>query len=359
LKAALMVDLAARNEILERIFAMSGSNSVRIAVAALLMTCSDCLFHVGSINLWPQPQPLSESTVGGDKSGREKLLLVDVSGILLDEDTRVALGLVNLQSSVTKLKSILQKAEDDEDIRAVLVRVNSPGGSVTASELLYHEIKMFRDKRKIPVYVLMMDLAASGGYYLSMAAERVYALPTTTTGSIGVILPMINFAGLMNRFGVKDTTVKSGPHKDMLSPFREPTEEDRVIAQSIINDYYQQFVDRVQAGRPSLKRDEILNIADGRVYTARQALEKGLIDGIRHMDEVVQELNQKAGGKELRIVTYRNEKRFDDNVYADASASIQPSAQVQPPAMYLWQGGMAPSEAFDNFARSLGGALSR
>ncbi len=339
---------------------MTRMNGFRVLLLLCLpVTISGCLFHVGSITLFPQPQPLSESTVGGDKSGRDKLLLIDISGILLDEDTRAALGLVNLQSSVAKLKSILLKAEDDEDIRAVLLRVNSPGGSVTASELLYHEIKAFRDKRKIPVYVLMMDLAASGGYYLSMAAEKVYALPTTTTGSIGVILPMINFAGLMNRFGVKDTTVKSGPHKDMLSPFREPTDEDRVIAQSIINDYYQQFVDRVQAGRPSLKREDIVKAADGRVYTAHQALEKGLIDGIRHMDEVVAELNQKAGGKELRIVTYRNEKKFDDNIYADASASVTPLAQVQPPAFYLWQGGMAPSEAFETMAHSLGGALSR
>lgn len=325
-----------------------------LLVISLLVT-SGCVF--GDVSLFPQPKPLSESTVGGNRSAREKLLLVDISGILLDEDTRAALGLVNIESSVTRLKSVLDKAEKDKEVKAVMLRVNTPGGSVTASELLYHEIQMFREKRKIPVYVLMMDLAASGGYYLSMSAERVYALPTTTTGSIGVILPMINFSGLMNRFGVKDTTVKSGPHKDMLSPFREPTEEDRVIAQSIIDDYYQQFVDRIQKGRPSLTREAILKAADGRVYTARQALEKGLIDGIRHMSEVIEELNQKAGS-ELRIVTYRNEPKFDDNIYANASGSAIP-VKVQPPALYLWQGGMAPSEVMEIFGRSLGGALSR
>lgn len=336
---------------------LSGRKFSSVFLILTVLIGASCVIG-NDVSMFPQRRPLSESTVGGNRSARQKILLVDLSGVLLDNDNRVALGLIEIESTVTKLKAALDQAEDDENIRAVLVRINSPGGSVSASEIIYHELKAFRVRRKIPMYVLMLDLAASGGYYAAMAADRVYAIPTTATGSIGVVVPMINFAGLMNRFGVKDTTVKSGPHKDMLSPFREPTEDDRVIAQSIVDDYYQQFVDRIQGARPGMSREEILKAADGRIYTARQALDLKLIDGIRHIDEVVSELEQVTGGRPLRVITYRNYQKFNDNLYA--SAETGPAAfQVRPPALYLWQGAMAPGEAFENLGRAVGPVLSR
>jgi len=329
------------------------------AVLSLTIWLSGCFVgNTMDLSLFPKEEPLMESVVHGSSSAKTKILMVDISGILVDQEAKSAFGLIDIDNSVARLRSVFDKASEDDRVKAVLLRVNSPGGAVTAAELMHREIENFRRERGIPVYVLMMDMAASGGYYISMAADRVYALPTTATGSIGVIIPSINFAGLMNRFGVKDTTVKSGPHKDILSPLREPTEDDRKIIQSVIDDYYSQFVDRIAANRKELTRDQIVKAADGRIYTARQALELKLIDGIRHMDEVLRELEKAAGGREAQVIVYRTKLKVNDNIYVDAGAApVVPG--VRAPALYLWAGALQPADAYDLMGRSLAPLLSR
>src|SRR6267143_3862288 len=210
--------------------------SVLISAALLLQGCT-----LVDIDLQPRIHPLKEETVEG--SGTSKILLMDVSGVLSDESGGVVLGTPPPRVPiVARVREELQKAEDDDNVKALIVRINSPGGTITASDLIYREIESFKTRRKIPVVAVMMDVAASGGYYAALAADTIFALPTTVTGSIGVIMLTVNAQGLLDKLGVSTSTIKSGPRKDMGSPFRQLTDDERTIFQSVIDELQAQFL---------------------------------------------------------------------------------------------------------------------
>ena len=178
--------------------------SVLIAAALLLQGCS-----VLSIDFQPRIRPLQEETVEG--KGKSKILLMDVSGLLSDESGGLVLGTPPPRVPiVARVREELQKAEDDDDVKALIVRINSPGGTITASDLIYREIESFKTRRKIPVVAVMMDVAASGGYYAALAADTIVAHPTAITGSIGVVMLTVNANGLMEKLGVAPLAIKSG-----------------------------------------------------------------------------------------------------------------------------------------------------
>ena len=225
---------------------------------------------------------------------------------------------------VAKVVSHLNRARDDISIRAIILKINSPGGGVTASDIIYKEIHKFKQERNIPVVAVFMDVAASGGYYVAMAADRVYAHPTTITGSIGVIFGLLNVKEGLDKIGIKDYSITSGDNKAIGSPTKEMTEEQRQILQSIINDMYDRFVTVVDKGRPDLRRDTILKLADGRIYTANQAKKNGLVDDIGYFDEFVRKTtelpNYVGEGKNPRLVLYTKSERKMDNIYQTPGA---------------------------------------
>ena len=199
-----------------------------------------------------------------------------------------------LSTSATDRRVIadLHKAEADPSVAAILLYVNSPGGSVVASDEIYRAVKGC----KKPVVAYFAEVAASGGYYISCGAKRIVAHPDTMTGSIGVISEIVMAKGLLDKLGVTVETVKSGPAKDMGSPARPLTPEEREILQGLIDEAYQNFVDVVAAGR-NLPREQVLRLADGRVYSGRQALELGLVDQLGSMDDAVMAAGGLAGLK--------------------------------------------------------------
>ena len=289
----------------------------RMVVALALMVALLAQGCFPTFQLFPQDQPLSEYTIGGDKDADAKVLIVDVSGIILATEQKGLFGFAGLSNTAAAVKAALKKADDDPDVAAVIIRINSPGGTVTASDLIYHEIKSYRNRHpQVPVHAMMLDLAASGGYYVAVSTEKIWAHPTTVTGSIGVIVQGINLAGLFDKIGIADQTIKSGAHKDMMSPLREPTESDRKLMQEVVDSLCQQFFDRVLAGRTEVKEERLREIADGRVYTAQTAKEEKLIDEIGYFEDVIEALKQQTGRKALRAVTYRNREVVDDNIYA-------------------------------------------
>src|SRR5262249_45844199 len=152
------------------------------------------------------------------------------------------------------------------------LRINSPGGGVTASDIMYHDLMRFRHTTGKPVVACMMDVAASGGYYLAMACDLVYAHPTTVTGSIGVIMSLYNASGLCEKLGVSSNPIKSGPNKDIGNPGRPMTEQERAILQGVVNGFYVQFVHVVVEGR-HMPEERVRELADGRVYTGIEAKE--------------------------------------------------------------------------------------
>lgn len=262
----------------------------------------------------PTAEPLSEKVIGGE--GDAKVLLIDISGIITDTDRKD--GLFSTKQNMTaRIREELDKASEDEDVKAVVLRIDSPGGAVTTSDIIAHEIKKFKDKKKVPVIAELMDVAASGGYYIAASSDRIIAHPTTVTGSIGVVAFSVNASGLLEKVGIANQTIKSGDKKDIGSPLRPMTAEERMILQSIIDDLYDRFLDIVMDGRKgSFTRDELKTIADGRVFTARQALDLKLIDEIGYLDDAIEAAKSKAGVKEARVVTYAQARSYRNNIYS-------------------------------------------
>jgi protease-4 len=232
-------------------------------------------------------------------------------------------------------------------VKAVVLRINSPGGTVTASDIIYHELKMFKASRKVPIVASIMDVGTSGGYYIAAAADSVLAHPSSVTGSIGVIMLTVNARGLLEKVGVEATAVTSGPRKDMGSPFRAMTTEERAIFQGLIDSFYQRFLNIVQEGRPHLQMDQIKTLADGRIYTGDQAKEAGLVDDIGYLEDAIELAKKKAKITEARVVTYRRPGEYSNNVYSRllapgplaSLADLDVMTFVQggsPQFMYLW-----------------------
>jgi protease-4 len=287
--------------------------SVLISAALLLQGCT-----LVDIDLQPRIHPLKEETVEG--TGTSKILLMDVSGVLSDESGSVVLGTPPPRVPiVARVREELQKAEDDDNVKALIVRINSPGGTITASDLIYREIESFKTRRKIPVVAVMMDVAASGGYYAALAADSIVALPTTVTGSIGVIMLAVNAQGLMEKIGVAPLAIKSGEMKDAGSPFRPLSAQERAVFQSVIDQMYGRFVTLIARSR-KIPEDRVRTFADGRIYTAEQAKALGLVDDIGYMEDVVASARNAAGLKEARVIMYRRPKDYRANFYSAAPA---------------------------------------
>jgi protease-4 len=300
---------------------------------------SGCSFN---FTLFPAQGPLKETQVSG--SGPAKVLLIDVSGLISSQEKE---GLMPAPSPVARLKEQLLKASQDDSIKAVVLRINTPGGTVTASDIMYHEVKSFKASRKIPIVASIMDLGTSGGYYVASAADAVLAHPSSVTGSIGVIMLTINAHGLMEKIGLEATAVTSGPRKDMGSPFRVMTPEERAIFQGLIDSFYQRFLAVVQEGRPHLSMDRLKQLADGRVYAGEQAKAVGLVDEIGYLDDAIELAKKKANLTEARVVTYQRPGDYVNNVYSRLLAPGPLSAIGEldlmtflrgstPQFMYLW-----------------------
>jgi protease-4 len=228
------------------------------------------------------------------------------------------------------LKDRLKAAEENPNIKAVILRIDSPGGSVTAADLIHQEILRFKkrvkekDDRDVPVIALMMDTAASGGLYVAMAADEIYALPTTVTGSIGVIMMLPGFQGLSNKIGFEMRVIKSGDNKDIGSPWRTMTEDERRIFQNLINEYYQHFLKVVLDSRRAkgLTGEKLNVIADGRVLDAATARDNNLIDGIMYPETVIERAKKLAGIEDARIVSYEYPGAYRGNIYAHGLANL-------------------------------------
>jgi protease-4 len=216
-------------------------------------------------------------------SSGARVSIVEVRGVIGDNE-RGANG-----DTIVKL---IRKFERDDDVKAVVVRVDSPGGAVAPSQEIYQALRRLRGKKK--VFASMGNLAASGGYYVASAADVIYANAGTLTGSIGVISQHFNIRGVLDWAKVEESTIKSGKYKDTLSPFRPLNATDRDEMQGISDDIYGQFIHDVAAGR-RLKDDEVRAIAEGRIYTGRRAKELRLVDELGGFDEAVARAWKDAG----------------------------------------------------------------
>lgn len=290
-----------------------------LALVALPLILGGCAFV--NVPLIPPVRGLEEKIVEGE--GGAKILLLDVTGIISEEKRRVS-GVFENVSMVDEFREALKKAESDRKIAALVIRVNSPGGTVTASDILHHEILRYKKKTGNRVVACLMDVAASGGYYVAMAADEVVAHPTTITGSIGVIAVKFSVQELFNKIGVGQETIKSGDMKDILSPFRPSTPEEKKLLQDIIDQLHGRFVEVVTAGRKDLDRPAILRLADGRIYTAQQALDYKLVDRVGYLDEAIEGVKSSLQLRKASVVVYYRPGSYKGTIYSSLNAGGGP-----------------------------------
>ncbi|HET8575760.1 MAG TPA: signal peptide peptidase SppA [Methylomirabilota bacterium] len=314
----------------------------RAAILAATLLLSGCTLI--SVDLQPRIRPLVEETVEG--SGTAKVLLLDLSGVLTEETVSVSLTTPPPRVPLlARVREELQKAAEDDRVKALIVRINSPGGTITASDILYREIHDFKARRKIPVIAAIMDVGASGGYYVALAADSIFAHPTTVTGSIGVVMLTVNAQGLMEKIGVTPLAIKSGAKKDAGSPFRALTQDEQAIFQGVIDEMYGRFVKLIVQAR-RIPEERVRGLADGRIYTAEQAKALGLVDRIGYLDDAVAAAKKAAELKDARLVMYHRPREYRANFYSTTpvtpgsdSALAQLATTLVGPGprfMYLW-----------------------
>lgn len=245
---------------------------------------------------------------------KEKILVIDVEGMI----GSLGKGVLEREGDVlSRVYYRLEKASQDPLVKGVILRLDTPGGDVTSSDILYHEIGRFKEKKSLPVVALMMGVAASGGYYVASACDHIVAHPSTITGSIGVISVFPNIEGLFDKVGVKTTVVKSGGMKDAGSPFRDMSPEEKQIFQGIIDEFYENFLRVVlERRKDGLSLEELRKIADGRVYTATQALKMKLIDEIGYFHDALTKILALALLREANVIAYTYYPKRQTNLYA-------------------------------------------
>lgn len=262
------------------------------------------------------PPRWEESAVEG--AGRDRVVIIDITGVIGAGADPFSLSL-----SQEDLLSQIRQARDDSAVKAVLLRVDSPGGGVVASSEIHAELVRLREAGK-PLVVSMGSTAASGGYYVSAPADRIYANPDTLTGSLGVILSLTNYEETFEKLGLRSYVYKSGELKDIGSPTRPPTEEEERVLQAIVDEAYAGFVRVIVEGR-GLPEERVIEIADGRIYTGAQAQALGLVDELGNLDAAIAGAKELAGIESALVVRYTQSNSLRALLGSRLAASQQPA----------------------------------
>jgi protease-4 len=258
----------------------------------------------------------TEKFHSGDEFARDKIAILKMSGTIMPPYTE------------RLVKQIKHAAKADE-VKGVLLVVDSPGGYVGDSHEIYHELRKVSEKK--PVYVYMTGMAASGGYYISMGAGpsgKIFAEPTVWTGSIGVIIPRYDVSQLAEKWGVNVDPLKTGEFKDALSPFRPLTERERALWENILNQAFEQFIEVIDTNRDNLTADQVKALATGQIYTAKDALENGLIDEIGYEEDALNKLKGQLQLSKVRIVTYEHPTTLTDLFLGSTKAPSKGSVRT-------------------------------
>ncbi|MFH1371667.1 MAG: signal peptide peptidase SppA [Planctomycetota bacterium] len=261
-----------------------------------------------------------------------RIAIISVDGIIDDQQA---------QNVYWQLKT----AREDRHIKGLIVRINSPGGTLSGSDQIYNEILKYRSEKDKPVVAFMQGVAASGGYYTSVACDMIVAEPTTITGSIGVIMGYLVVQQLLeDKLGIQPIVVKSGEKKDWPSSFKMPTDEQiQYMQQRIIDPAYKRFVEVVIDGRKELTEEDVNRLADGSIYWADQALEEKLIDEIGYLDDAIAKVKSMADIEKAQVIEYRRPFALSDILAAKAKAGLRIDRKTLyelavPQVLYLWTG---------------------
>jgi protease-4 len=249
---------------------------------------------------------------------KNKILVLNLKGFI---SSSFSTGVLKKEENlISQIYYRLEKASEDPQIKGVILRLDTPGGEVTASDIIYNEILNFKKKTNLPVVALMMGVAASGGYYVASACDFIIAHPSTITGSIGVISIFPDIHELMDQLGIQVNVIKSGNMKDAGSSFKELSPKEKDLFQEIVNEHYEKYLDADHQNRKEvLSREELVELADGRVYTGSQALELKLIDEIGYFNAAQNKIRKLAGIQDAQLVAYTYYPQKTTNIYSAES----------------------------------------
>lgn len=306
-----------------------------LAIAAALFIMSVLVNTIGALlsdeaGTWSEnwltlmEEPFSEEVVE-DGDPLQKIAVLEVSGVIEEAAEADALLASPLYNHQTLLQMIRQVKEDD-DVKAVVLRINSPGGGVAESAEIHDQLLKLKNETKKPIYVSMGAMAASGGYYIATAGDKIFASPETITGSIGVIMQSLNYEQLAKKYGVELVTIKSGPYKDIMNPARKMTDAERDILQRLINQSYEAFVDVIAEGR-KLPEETVRKLADGRIYDGRQAKALRLIDELGYLDDAIAALKKEHRLADAQVVKYVSGAPWS-SLFALASSKAKPDSEA-------------------------------
>lgn len=291
-------------------------------------------------------KPLQEKFLDGDAEAEEKILVINIKGPIMSNSEG---GLFAPMSDVVSdTLAALEKAEEDPDVKAIVLHVDSPGGTITACEQILDRIKRFRKAREdVPIIAFLGSVAASGGYYVSAHADLIMCHATTITGSIGVIFQLFNVEGLFEKIGLKSVTIKSADKKDIGSGLRQMTEEERQLLHRILMEMYDRFITVVDEGRKNLDREEVLNLADGSIFTGTQAVENGLVDKVGFLKDAIEEAMRLSRIGRAKVIEYQRRATMLDLLMMKIEQHTVSKASIvgglkrliderTPRFMYLW-----------------------
>ncbi len=331
-----------------------------MAAGAMAVALTGCGNRAIRIDLVPVQEKLTPQTIEyGDANvfTSDKIAVISLSGLLTD--IKAGSLLSQGYNQVSDLRETLDAVARDPSVKAVLLRINSPGGTVTASSMMYHDIEAFKARTHKPVVTCMMDVCASGGYYVSCASDYRVCYPTTITGSIGVIIETLNVNGTLQKIGAATDSVKSGPNKDMGSPFKPPDTmdhpldpNDRALLQAIVNQFYAGFKAIVKASPNHISDADWPTVTDGRVYTGMDAAKIGLVDEVGTLDTAIAKAKELAHIQHAKLVMYTRHDETKGSIYADNPGTPQPQMNMfnlnldlgdliprgQSQFLYLWSG---------------------
>ncbi|MDR3111468.1 MAG: signal peptide peptidase SppA [Planctomycetaceae bacterium] len=267
-----------------------------------------------------ESEALGEKHLSGNVQAKDKIVVLRVDGLIMGGDE----SFINRQ-----IKSIA----DDGDIKAIVLRIDSPGGTISGSDEYLHRLKKLKSDRNIPIIVSMGSLAASGGYYVAMCGDIIYAEPTTTTGSIGVIVPHYDMSSLFEKIGVSSDPIVTGPFKTMGSMSKPMKTEERELWQSYVNESFERFKEIIRDNRQAFAEEpEKLNkLATGQIYSAVQAKENGLIDSIGFLEDAIEDAKARAALTDYKVVRYKKSSTFMETLLSesDAHSSVQTQRAIK------------------------------
>jgi protease-4 len=318
----------------------------RAVLAALLLVLPGCGVPSFLVTPVANTNQIEEEVVEPGKGlFPDKIAIVELEGLIANAKGG---GLLQpTENPVSRFVQQLKRAEEDPSVRAVVLRVNSPGGTVSASDAIYQTVLRFKEKTHKPVVASALEMAASGAYYVSCAADKIVVQPTSVVGSIGVIFETFDISGTLGKIGARTEAIKSGPLKDMGSPFKPMTDQERQVMQNVVNEYFARFKGVVQGNR-HIDDARLAAVSDGRIFSGEEAVKLGLADQSGLLDDAIDLARKLANAPSAKVVLYKRPYGYGGSIYArteppppeshDLQFNLAPARTLLPTGFYyLWE----------------------